>query len=67
MTNPFEDPDGTYLVVRSEERQPAFINVPAGWQVMHPHDTRQACLDYIDTHWTDMGPQNLIDAMNSQQ
>ncbi len=47
-TNPFEDPDGTYLVLINDEGQhslwPAFIEVPAGWTITHPHDTRQACL-----------------------
>ncbi len=71
MTNPFEDNDGTYLALINDEGQyslwPAFVEVPAGWTVAHPHDTRQACMDYINQHWTDMRPQSLIDAMNSQQ
>ena len=70
MTNPFEDPDGTYLSLINDEGQyslwPAFVEVPAGWNVAHPQDTRQACLDYINEHWTDMRPQSLIDAMDSQ-
>lgn len=44
MTNPFEDPDGTYLALINEERQyslwPAFVDIPAGWTVAHPEDTR---------------------------
>jgi MbtH protein len=68
MTNPFEDPDGSYLALINDERQyslwPAFVEVPAGWAVAHPRDTRQACLDYIERHWTDMRPQSLVDAMN---
>jgi MbtH protein len=68
MTNPFEDPDGTYLVLINDESQhslwPAFIEVPAGWTITRPQDTRQACLDYIHQHWTDMRPHSLIDAMN---
>ncbi|MGH3838786.1 MAG: MbtH family protein [Pseudonocardiaceae bacterium] len=70
MTNPFEDPDGTYLVLSNDEGQhslwPTFIDIPAGWTVVHPHGTRQGCLDYINQHWTDMRPQSLIDAMNSE-
>lgn len=69
-TNPFDDPDGTYRVLINDEAQyslwPAFADVPAGWRVAHPEDTRQACLDYIETHWTDMRPQSLINAMNDQ-
>jgi MbtH protein len=69
MTNPFEDTDGTYLALMNDEGQyslwPAFIDVPAGWRIVHFHDTRQACLDHINQHWTDMRPQSLIDTMNN--
>ncbi|TDE25170.1 MbtH family protein [Actinomadura sp. 6K520] len=67
MTNPFEDPDGTYLVLVNDEGQhslwPSFAEVPAGWTVAKNEDTRQACLDYIDEIWTDMRPKSLIEAM----
>ncbi|GAA2347985.1 MbtH family protein [Streptomyces cuspidosporus] len=68
MTNPFEDPDGKYLVLVNDEGQhslwPAFVEVPAGWVPVHGKDSRQACLDYINEHWTDMRPRSLVDAMN---
>jgi MbtH protein len=71
MTNPFEDPGGTYLALINDEGQhslwPAFVEIPAGWTIVHAEDTRQACLDYINQHWTDMRPQSLIDVMNSQR
>lgn len=67
MTNPFEDADATYLVLVNDEGQhslwPSFIEVPAGWTVAHGEDTRQACLDHIEQHWTDMRPRSLIRAM----
>ncbi|WP_371478780.1 MbtH family protein [Kitasatospora sp. NBC_00315] len=67
-TNPFENPDGTYLVLVNEENQhslwPAFIDAPAGWSVAHGEDTRQACLDYVNEHWTDLRPASLVAAMN---
>ena len=67
-TNPFEDPDGTYLVLVNDERQhslwPEFIDVPAGWTAVHGPDSRQACLDYVERNWTDMRPKSLIDAMD---
>lgn len=70
MTNPFEDADGTYFALMNDEGQyslwPAFVEVPAGWRITHPHDTRQACLDYINQHWIDMRPQSLIEAMDAQ-
>ncbi|MWA01882.1 MbtH family NRPS accessory protein [Actinomadura sp. LD22] len=67
MTNPFEDPDGTYVVLVNDEGQhslwPSFAEVPGGWTVAKAEDTRQACLDYIEENWTDMRPKSLIEAM----
>ncbi|MFI9048200.1 MbtH family protein [Streptomyces sp. NPDC053427] len=71
MTNPFEDADGTYLVLVNEEGQhslwPSFAEVPDGWTVAHPADTRDACVEHVERNWTDMRPQSLIDAMNSRR
>lgn len=68
MANPFEDPEGSYLVLINAEGQyslwPSFVEVPAGWTVVLRNDSRQACLQYIDTHWLDMRPKSLIDAMD---
>jgi MbtH protein len=37
--NPFDDPDGEFLVLVNAERQqslwPAFAEVPQGWDVAH--------------------------------
>src|SRR5260370_3969482 len=67
MTNPFENDDATYLVLINDEAQyslwPSFIEVPRGWRVVHPQDSRQACLDYVNQHWTDMRPKSLVDVM----
>ncbi|WP_067807316.1 MbtH family protein [Actinomadura formosensis] len=67
MSNPFEDPDGTYVVLVNDEGQhslwPSFAEVPPGWTVAKDEDTRQACLDYINENWTDMRPKSLIEAM----
>ncbi|MGP3948725.1 MbtH family protein [Streptomyces sp. 7N604] len=66
-TNPFEDENGTYFVLRNDEGQhslwPAFAEMPAGWTAVFGEDSRQACLDYVDEHWTDMRPNSLITAM----
>ncbi|WP_156753344.1 MbtH family protein [Actinokineospora pegani] len=69
MTNPFDDPEGRYLVLVNDEGQhslwPAFAEVPAGWTTTHGEDTRAACLEHIEQHWTDMRPASLIRAMGS--
>lgn len=68
MTNPFDDPDGRFLVLVNDEGQhslwPVVITpVPAGWTVAHQEDDRQACLDFVNEHWTDMRPKSLIRRM----
>lgn len=65
-SNPFEDPDGTYLVLVNDEGQhslwPSFADVPAGWRTALGETRRDAALEYIDTHWTDLRPKSLVQA-----
>lgn len=67
MANPFEDPEGTYLVLTNEEDQhslwPSSIEVPAGWQVVLAESPRQVCLEFIEENWVDMRPKSLREAM----
>ncbi|MFD8417577.1 MULTISPECIES: MbtH family protein [unclassified Streptomyces] len=71
MTNPFDDQDGTFLVLVNDENQhslwPQFADVPEGWTVAHGPDTKAACLEYVEQAWTDMRPKSLADAMNTQR
>jgi MbtH protein len=71
MINPFEDDEGTYVVLVNHEDQyslwPASVDTPKGWTVAYPHNTRQACLDYVERHWTDMRPRSLADAMDASR
>jgi len=64
MTNPFDDPDGSYHVVVNGEDQhalwPAFAEVPAGWTVRLAESSRAACLAYVSEQWTDMRPRSLV-------
>nr|UDM84263.1 MbtH [uncultured bacterium] len=63
MTNPFEDADAKFLVLVNDENQhslwPEFAEVPAGWRAVLGPDSRQSCLSYVETHWTDMRPASL--------
>jgi len=65
--NPFDDPESRYLVLVNDEGQhslwPSFVEVPAGWTIVLHEASRQACIEYIDTNWTDMRPKSLIEAM----
>lgn len=71
MTNPFENTEGTYLVLNNDEGQfsmwPAFISVPAGWIVVFGQRSHQQCLDYINTRWTDMRARSLSHAIDHNQ
>ncbi|MCX4718331.1 MbtH family protein [Streptomyces virginiae] len=67
MSNPFENDNASYVVVRNDELQhslwPAANPVPAGWAVVHGPDGRQACLDHVERVWTDMRPASLVAAL----
>jgi MbtH protein len=70
MTNPFENPEGSYIVLVNDEGQyslwPAETKVPAGWSVVFQKNTRQACLDYVNQNWPDMRPKSLIAMMEGK-
>ncbi|MFI9387079.1 MbtH family protein [Kutzneria sp. NPDC052558] len=71
MTNPFENNDGTYLVLVNDEGQhslwPEFVEAPAGWTKAHGPAARQECLDYVEQNWTDMRPKSLVERMAAAQ
>ena len=64
MTNPFEDENGTYLVLVNHEGQhslwPSFAPVPAGWTVALGESSRQEALDYVEENWRDIRPKSLL-------
>jgi len=66
-SNPFDDENGTFHVLVNDEEQhslwPVFKDVPSGWRVVFGPASRQEAVDYVDTHWTDLRPKSLRDAM----
>jgi MbtH protein len=62
--NPFDQADGRFVVLVNDENQhslwPVQIQVPDGWRVVFGEDSRTACLDYVETSWTDLRPASLI-------
>jgi MbtH protein len=64
MTDPFERTDVTYVVLGNDEGQhclwPAAFEVPQGWTVMSGPADRGACLDYVNTHWSDLRPRSFV-------
>jgi MbtH protein len=71
MSNPFEDPDGSYLVLVNDEGQhslwPESVAVPAGWTVTHGPAARREALEHIERNWTDMRPKSLVEALRAEQ
>ncbi|MFE2438340.1 MULTISPECIES: MbtH family protein [Streptomyces] len=68
-TNPFDDADGRFLVLVNHEGQhslwPSFAQVPGGWTVAFEENTRDACLEYVETNWTDLRPRSLAESADS--
>lgn len=66
-TNPFDDDNGEFIVLINDEEQhslwPTFAEIPAGWRKVYGEASRAECLDYVETHWTDIRPKSLRDAM----
>ncbi len=69
------DPEGTqedtiYEVVTNEEMQysiwPSGEDLPSGWIRVGKTGTKQECLDYIATVWTDMRPLSLRKQLEEQ-
>ncbi|WP_431033788.1 MbtH family protein [Streptomyces sp. P6-2-1] len=62
--NPFDDENGTFLVLVNDEGQhcvwPEFAAVPEGWHTALPAGSRAAALDHVERSWTDMRPASLI-------
>ncbi|MFE5718729.1 MbtH family protein [Streptomyces erythrochromogenes] len=64
MTNPFEDENGTYLVLVNDEGQhslwPSFQSAPDGWTPVFGPGPRAEALSFVEASWTDLRPKSLI-------
>ncbi|MGZ4513228.1 MAG: MbtH family protein [Mycobacterium sp.] len=65
--NPFDDDNGTFLVLVNNEDQhslwPSFADTPSGWRVVYGEASRAECLDYVDQNWTDIRPKSLQESV----
>lgn len=66
--NPFENQKGVFFVLVNVEGQhslwPTFVDIPDGWQKIFGPASRTACLEKIETSWTDMRETSLVRSMN---
>lgn len=64
MTNPFDNENGTFLVLVNDEGQhslwPAFAEIPEGWKTVFGEAGRPECLEFVEQNWTDMRPKSLV-------
>ncbi|MFB9907700.1 MbtH family protein [Allokutzneria oryzae] len=69
LSNPFEDPDASYVVLVNDEGQhslwPEYLAVPAGWEISFGPRDRASCLDHVNATWLDMRPRSLAARMDS--
>ncbi len=60
------DGDVMVVLINAEGQHslwPAAGETPAGWTRAHGPASRADCLAYVETHWTDMRPASLREAM----
>ncbi|MDD2058578.1 MbtH family protein [Pseudomonas sp. GD03860] len=66
----FDREDATFKVLVNAEEQyslwPDYKALPAGWREAGKSGSKQDCLDYIETVWTDMRPLSLRQHMDGQ-
>jgi MbtH protein len=69
--NPFDDADGTFLVLVNAESQhslwPEFAEAPAGWTVAWGPGGRDDALRFVEENWQDMRPKSLALAMDQAE
>jgi MbtH protein len=57
-----EPVDLCIVVVNHEEQYsvwPTRLELPSGWRMAGPTGSRSECLDYIESHWTDIRPLSM--------
>ncbi|GAA0470267.1 MULTISPECIES: MbtH family NRPS accessory protein [Tatumella] len=59
--HPFDQPDVYGFILKNHAGQysfwPAFLAIPAGWQPVSGPQPQEQCLLWLETHWTDIRPE----------
>ena len=69
MSEEFDDARSYTVLVNAEEQYslwPQDLAIPAGWRAAGKVGTKQECLDYVRSVWTDMRPLSLRRAMSER-
>jgi MbtH protein len=65
-----DSPETRFLVVVNDEEQyslwPDYKEIPQGWRAAGKQGSKEECLAYIESVWTDMRPLSLRQAMQAQ-
>ncbi|MFV3402951.1 MULTISPECIES: MbtH family protein [Pseudomonas] len=65
-----DSPETRFLVVVNDEEQyslwPDYKEIPQGWRAAGKQGSKEECLTYIESVWTDMRPLSLRQAMQAQ-
>ena len=66
MTSVFDRDDIVFQVVVNHEEQysiwPDYKALPGGWRAVDKQGSKEECLAYIESVWTDMRPLSLREA-----
>nr|WP_298165388.1 MbtH family NRPS accessory protein [uncultured Pseudomonas sp.] len=66
----WDSPDSRFLVVVNHEEQysiwPDYKALPEGWRAVDKQGSKEECLAYIESVWTDMRPLSLRQALQAQ-
>ncbi|HEX5844356.1 MAG TPA: MbtH family NRPS accessory protein [Pseudomonas sp.] len=66
----WDSPETRFLVVVNHEEQysiwPDYKELPQGWRAVDKQGSKEECLAYIESVWTDMRPLSLRQALQAQ-
>ena len=66
----WDSPETRFLVVVNHEEQysiwPDYKPLPEGWRAVDKQGSKEECLAYIESVWTDMRPLSLRQALQAQ-
>lgn len=64
-----DEAEARYVVLINGEEQhslwPAAKAIPEGWRQVGAEGSKAECLQYVETHWTDMRPLSLRERVAS--